>query len=66
MKVGVDGVLIGSWADVKDVKTILDVGSGCGLITLMMAQRCPDAIVTGIEIDPDSVEEASENVNNSE
>ncbi len=66
MKVGVDGVLIGSWADVEDVKTILDVGSGCGLIALMMAQRCPIAKVTGIEIDPDSVEEASENVNNSE
>ncbi len=66
MKVGVDGVLIGSWTDVEDVKTILDVGSGCGLIALMMAQRCPDAKVIGIEIDPYSVDEASENVNNSE
>ncbi len=66
MKVGVDGVLIGSWADVEDVNTILDVGSGCGLIALMMAQRCSIAKVTGIEIDPDSVDEATENVNNSE
>ncbi len=65
MKVGVDGVLIGCWADVKGAGSILDVGTGCGLIALIMAQRCPDAFVTGIDIDYDSVVEATENANNS-
>lgn len=62
MKVGVDGVLIGCWADTGKARRILDVGTGCGLIALMMAQRCKDAFVTGIDIDKDSVEEAVENV----
>lgn len=63
MKVGVDGVLIGCWADVVGARRILDVGAGCGLISLIMAQRCPEAVVTGVELDPPSVEEALENVN---
>lgn len=66
MKVGVDGVLIGCWADVDGASNILDVGTGCGLIALMMAQRCQGAKVTGIEIDQSSAEEASENVADSE
>lgn len=62
MKVGVDGVLIGCWTNVDGVKNVLDVGTGCGLIALIMAQRCPDAKVTGIDVDKASVEESSENV----
>lgn len=62
MKVGVDGVLIGCWADTKGSRRILDAGSGCGLIALIMAQRCPDALITGIDIDADSVDEAGLNV----
>ncbi len=65
MKVGVDGVLIGCWADTENACSILDVGTGCGLIALIMAQRCPDAAVTGIDIDEASVKEAKENVENS-
>lgn len=65
MKVGVDGVLIGCWTDVEGISNILDVGTGCGLIALIMAQRCPKAHVAGIEIDLDSVYEAKENVYNS-
>ena len=61
MKVGVDGVLVGCWAEVRDAKRILDVGTGCGVIALMMAQRAPEAEITGIDIDPDSVEEATDN-----
>ncbi|MBO5444114.1 MAG: methyltransferase [Muribaculaceae bacterium] len=62
MKVGVDGVLVGAWTDVDGARSILDVGTGCGLIALMMAQRQPDARITGIEMDLPSVEEARENV----
>lgn len=65
MKVGVDGVLIGSWVDTECATKILDVGTGCGLIALMLAQRCPTAKVIGIDIDEASVNEARENVANS-
>ena len=61
MKVGVDGVLIGCWADVAEAHSILDVGTGCGLIALIMAQRQPKAHVVGVDIDLASFEEASEN-----
>ncbi len=60
MKVGTDGVLLGAWAE--GGCRILDVGSGTGLIALMMAQRFPDAMVDGIDIDSDACEEARENV----
>lgn len=62
MKVGVDGVLVGCWADTEGSRCILDVGCGCGLISLIMAQRCPEATVLGIDIDMPSVEEAKGNV----
>lgn len=65
MKVGVDGVLLGSWVDAEGAQKILDVGTGCGLIALMIAQRYSDAKVVGIDIDEASVEEAMENVLNS-
>lgn len=68
MKVGVDGVLLGAWAgsslsdpETSSVKTILDVGTGCGLIALMLAQRFPDAHITAIDIHKASVEEAAGN-----
>lgn len=61
MKVGTDGVLLGAWANVAADRSILDVGCGSGLIALMVAQRAPEARVTGIDIDVDSVEQAREN-----
>ena len=68
MKVGTDGTLLGAWARVPDTfgpVRILDIGSGTGLIALMMAQRFPEAEVLGIDIDPDAVAQAKENVANS-
>ena len=64
MKVGIDGVLLGVWTPVEDVKTILDVGTGTGLIALMLAQRS-QAEITGIDIEPHAVQQATENVRNS-
>lgn len=61
MKVGVDGVLIGCWADVHGAKRIIDVGTGCGLIALIMAQRAPEAMIDAIDIDSPSIEEAQKN-----
>ena len=60
MKVGTDGVLLGSWVNVSGAKSILDVGTGTGVIALMLAQRS-EAQITGIEIEKMAAEEAAEN-----
>lgn len=62
MKVGTDGVLAGAWAEVPEQGCVLDVGTGTGLIALMIAQRSPEVNVTGIDIVPEAVEQARENV----
>ena len=59
MKVGTDGVLLGAW--VPGGTHILDVGTGCGLIALMMAQRFPKAHIDASDIDVEAVEQAKEN-----
>lgn len=51
MKVGIDGVLLGAWATAESPGKILDVGTGTGLIALMMAQRFENAKVDAVEID---------------
>ena len=63
MKVGTDGVLLGAWA--RGGKRILDIGSGTGLIAMMMAQRFPEAFVEGVEIDTNAVEQSRENAEQS-
>jgi len=65
MKVGTDGVLLGSWAYSNQPKEILDVGCGTGLIALMLAQRNLKSTITGIEIDKTASKEAQFNINNS-
>jgi tRNA1Val (adenine37-N6)-methyltransferase len=61
MKVGTDAVLLGAWMPVpKDCKTILEIGSGCGVISLMLSQRTY-AKVIGVDIDENSVKEAQAN-----
>ena len=60
MKVGTDGVLLGAWA--KGGTRILDIGTGTGLIALMMAQRFSTAQIDAIEIDKGALEDAHLNV----
>jgi tRNA1Val (adenine37-N6)-methyltransferase len=60
MKVGTDAMLLGVWADVENVKSILDIGTGCGIIGLLLAARSR-AEITAIDIDVDSIAEAQEN-----
>ena len=62
MKVGTDGVLLGAWVSIEGAKRILDVGTGTGLIALQLAQRCPEARITAIEIDREAALQAKENV----
>ena len=59
MKVGTDGALLGSLAATG--KRILDIGTGTGLLSLMMAQRCPDAIITAIDVDENAIIDAHRN-----
>jgi tRNA1Val (adenine37-N6)-methyltransferase len=61
MKVNTDGVLLGAWADGDGADRILDIGTGTGIIALMMAQRNAAAIIDAIEIDTDAFEQAGEN-----
>jgi len=62
MKVGTDGVLLGAWAPLHNGNRILDVGTGSGLIALMLAQRFPTSTILGIDIDTSAVSQARENV----
>ena len=63
MKVGTDGVLLGAWCpvDSRAKMKVLDVGTGSGLIALMLAQRLPGAKITAIDIDAGAVEQAAYN-----
>ena len=66
MKVGTDGTLLGAWAEMeRNDGKVLDIGTGTGLIALMMAQRYPEAKVTAIDIDEMAVSQAVENVQGS-
>lgn len=64
MKVGTDGVLLGAWADINSSQSILDIGTGSGLLVLMLAQRSPNSVkLTGVEIDAPAFWQAKDNFN---
>lgn len=72
MKVGTDAILLGAWAfgdvsvdSTRNVKSILDVGTGSGIVALMMAQRFPKAVVQALEIDEAAAQQAAENFRSS-
>lgn len=60
MKVGIDGVLLGTWCNIENTGHILDIGTGTGLIALMVAQRC-NSLVDAIDIDSNAVLQAIDN-----
>ncbi len=62
MKVGTDGVLLGAWAPVDNAGCILDIGTGSGLIALMLAQRAsPACRIDAVELDAEAAAQAREN-----
>ncbi len=63
MKVGTDAVLLGSWVNASNAKTILDIGTGTGIIALMLAQRS-GARIDAIDIDMNAYIQATENISN--
>jgi len=62
MKVGTDGVLLGAWVDVSDVANALDIGTGTGVIAIMLGQRTEKAQIHAVEIDEVSFEQARRNM----
>lgn len=68
MKVGTDALLLGSWAGTtsteagQSVQRILDIGTGSGVLALMLAQRFPTAEVDAVELEPEAAQQATENV----
>lgn len=63
MKVGTDGILLGAWAEVSDCQCILDMGSGTGLLALMLAQRsAPTSQIYAVELDEFAAQQAKENI----
>lgn len=65
MKVGTDGVLLGAWVDTTNARSALDIGTGTGLIALMLAQRNPLLQINAIDTDTDAVLQATDNINRS-
>ncbi len=66
MKVGTDGVLLGAWVPIeKEPQSILDIGTGTGVIALMLAQRCDAQTIDALELDDSAYEQATENFEDS-
>lgn len=64
MKIGTDAILLARWTEVSDNDDVIDIGTGCGLIPLMLAQKGIKS-ADAVEIDNDSYEEAAQNFSNS-
>ena len=60
MKVGTDAILLGCWTSVKPTDVVLDIGTGCGLLPLMLSQKGVEH-VDAVDIDKASIEEATVN-----
>jgi tRNA1Val (adenine37-N6)-methyltransferase len=65
MKIGTDAILLGTWANIENTEKILDIGTGCGIIALMLAQRSKVSI-DAVEIDKNSALQAVYNFNHSQ
>ncbi|KQS33738.1 tRNA1(Val) (adenine(37)-N6)-methyltransferase [Dyadobacter sp. Leaf189] len=65
MKVCTDACVLGAWVDVENADRILDIGSGTGLLSLMVAQRNTYAAIDAVEIEAEAFYQAGENVENS-
>ena len=66
MKIGTDGVLLGAWTSIKNhPDSILDIGTGTGIIALQLAQRSDASTIDAIELDDNAYEQAVENFENS-
>jgi tRNA1Val (adenine37-N6)-methyltransferase len=66
MQVGTDGVLLGAWVPIEnEPQSILDIGTGTGVIAIMLAQRCDAQTIDAVELDDAAYEQATENFEDS-
>ncbi len=65
MKVGTDAMLLGSFIEANQKGNCLEIGTGTGVISLMIVQRSPEIKITALDIDFESIEEANQNFTNS-
>ena len=65
VKVGTDAMLLGAFTNVSDVKNVLEIGTGTGVISLMLAQKNPTLQIVALEIHTETATEAAYNVANS-
>ncbi|WP_188372822.1 tRNA1(Val) (adenine(37)-N6)-methyltransferase [Winogradskyella haliclonae] len=66
MKIGTDGVLLGAWTSIENRPfSVLDIGTGTGILSLMLAQRSNAQLIEAIEIDADAFEQCADNFENS-
>nr|WP_321227185.1 methyltransferase [uncultured Psychroserpens sp.] len=62
MKIGTDGVLLGAWTSIESNPfSVLDIGSGTGVLSLMLAQRCDAQVIEALEIDDNAYEQCVDN-----
>ena len=64
MKIGTDGILLGAWADLSDKKKGIDIGSGTGVISIMLCQRNEILEIDSIEVSERAVVDAKKNIKN--
>ena len=65
MKIGADAVSLGAWSPFKNPRQIIDVGAGSGILSLMLAQRFPEAKITAIELDDSAAKQCQDNFDSS-
>lgn len=66
MKVGTDSIMLGSWASVNKNDRILDIGTGTGILSIMLAQKVNgNCVIDAIEIDDEAIKDAQHNIENS-
>ena len=66
MKIGTDGVLLGAWTSIENNPfSVLDIGAGTGVLSLMLAQRCDAQVIEALEIDDNAYEQCVDNFEDS-
>lgn len=61
MKVNTDGIMLGAWTDVNGANSALDIGSGTGVIALMLAQKNENLIIDAVDIDENAFIQSRDN-----